>query len=581
MRLRHPFFYRTLRFKLLFGFLLLVIPIVSFMIYNNLYAINVVRNQVAQSNKNLISLYMGQIDRNLEDVEKYLFNIAAMETGLLVLEQPREQNPDSYLFEKIQLRNQLSNELPNYKWMDMFFIYSPRNDDLMSVFGVAPDYVTRTEMEKDIVDNIKLAKKPLQKDWFVQHMADSDYLVNVIQYGDIYIGAMGNVDQLMVPLHLIDLGEKGRAFLTDDRMKPIIDTPLDSEIIIEPSSSDNEGYQLTGRNDQFIAVGERSSRGRFGLVALIPDSVVLEKLPFLRSIVSLISFGAIIILPIILLLLRKLVLVPVNRIIMAMRRIEAGNMDMRITKPSSTFEFEVMNESFNRMITQIQELKVNVLEEQLNYKKAQLKHLQLQINPHFFLNSLNIVYNLAQVKDYHLIQEMTHCLVQYFRFMFRSNLSFVSLSDELAHTMNYLRIQEMRFPGDLTFAFHTDESLGKIPIPPLVIQTFVENTIKHAVNTDTQVHIGVTAQAHNEDTLYVRIEDNGEGFPPQVLALLQRDMELNNEEGDHIGIQNVKQRLGLLYHDAARMALSGSSGLGAVVELWLPMQPEETGGRRE
>lgn len=580
MRFRHPSFYRTLRFKLIFGFLLLVIPIFSFMIYNNLYAIKVVRNQVAQSNKNLIILYMGQIDRNLEEVEKYLYNIAATETGLLVLELPREQNADGYSFEKIQLRNQLSRELPNYKSMDLFFIYSPINDDLMSVFGVAPDYDTRTEMEKDIVDIIKLAQKPLQKEWFVQPMADGNYLTYVIQYGDIYIGAMGNVDQLMVPLHLIDLGENGSAFLTDDHMKPIVETSMNSDISIELSNSD-EGYQLTGSNDQFIAVGERSSRGRFGLVALIPDSVVLQKLPFLRRIVSLISFGAIIILPIILLMLRKLVLVPVSRIIMAMRRAEDGNLDIRITKSSSTYEFELINVSFNRMITQIQELKVNVLREQLNYKKAQLKHLQLQINPHFFLNSLNIVYNLAQVKDYRLIQEMTHCLVQYFRFMFRSNLSFVSLSDELSHTMNYLRIQEMRFPGDLTFAIHTDERLGKIPIPPLIIQSFVENSIKYAVNTDTQVHIAVTAQVHNEHTLYIRIEDTGEGFPPQVLALLRRDMELSDDKSDHIGIQNVKQRLGLLYHDAARIAFSGSSGQGAVVEMWLPMQAEETGGRKQ
>ncbi|MHA7965993.1 sensor histidine kinase [Paenibacillus sp. CAU 1782] len=580
MRFRHPSFYRTLRFKLIFGFLLLVIPIFSFMIYNNLYAINVVRNGVAQSNKNLIILYMGQIDRNLEEAEKYLYNVAATETGLLVLELPREQNADSYSFEKIQLRNQLSSELPNYKSMDLFFIYSPKNDDLMSVFGVAPDYDTRTEMEKDIVDTIKLANKPLQKEWFVQSMADANYLTYILQYGDIYIGAMGNVEQLMVPLHLIDLGQNGSAFLTDDQMKPIVETSMNSDISIELSSSD-EGYQLTGSNDQFIAVGERSSRGRFGLVALIPDSVVLQKLPFLRRIVSLISFGAIIILPIILLMLRKLVLVPVNRIILAMRRAEDGNLDIRITKPSSTYEFELINVSFNRMITQIQELKVNVLREQLNYKKAQLKHLQLQINPHFFLNSLNIVYNLAQVKDYRLIQEMTHCLVQYFRFMFRSNLSFVSLSDELAHTMNYLRIQEMRFPGDLTFAIHSDESLGKIPIPPLIIQSFVENSIKYAVNTDTQVHIAVTARAHNENTLYIRIEDTGEGFPPQVLALLQRDMELSNEKTDHIGIQNVKQRLGLLYHDAARIAFSGSSSQGAVVEMWLPMQAEETGGQKQ
>src|SRR4029453_4863434 len=123
---------RTLRFKLFFGFLLLVLPLVAFMIYNNLYAINVVRNQVAQSNKNMISLYMSQIDRNLEEVEKYLYTRGAVEAGLLVLELPREQNADRYAFEKIQLFRLMLKELSNYKTMDMFFIYSPPNNDLIT-----------------------------------------------------------------------------------------------------------------------------------------------------------------------------------------------------------------------------------------------------------------------------------------------------------------------------------------------------------------------------------------------------------------------------------------------------------------
>ncbi len=105
----------------------------------------------------------------------------------------------------------------------------------------------------------------------------------------------------------------------------------------------------------------------------------------------------------------------------------------------------MVNHTFNGMMEQIQELRIHVYEEQLNKQKAELQHLQLQINPHFFMNSLNIIYNLALVKNYALIQEMAISLVQYFRYMFRSNLTFLPLKDELQHIRNYIRIQELRF----------------------------------------------------------------------------------------------------------------------------------------
>jgi two-component system sensor histidine kinase YesM len=572
---------RTLRFKLLFGFLLLVIPLVAFMIYNNLYAINVVRNQVAQSNKNMISLYMGQIDRNLEEAEKYLYTIAALETGLMVLEQPREQNADRYAFEKIQLYRMMLKELSNYKTMDMFFIYSPINDDLMTVNGNEITYNAKIETESSLHELFQDKETIPDKQWFVHKVGNVYYLISVIKYGDMYIGALGNTEQLMVPLNLLDLGKDGQAFLVTETFEPMKDQEA-----LKLSGIDlqfqNADYKLTGSNDEFLLMGELSSRGKFGLAAIIPDSMVLENLPFLRRIISMISIGALVILPIILFLLRKIVLVPVNRIIMAMRRIEDGNLDVRIRKQASAFEFEVMNESFNRMINQIQQLKVNVLEEQLNRQKAELKHLQMQINPHFFLNSLNIIYNLAQVKDYYLIQEMTHCLVQYFRFMSRSSTLLVSLHDEIEHTFHYLRIQELRFPDALTFRLDVPDSLAERRVPPLLIQAFAENAIKYALNTDRPTHIAILAEESDDRMLHIRIADTGDGFKPEMLSLLQRGIDVSDEDGNHIGIWNARQRLGLLYKGLAGLAFSNAEQAGAVVDIWLPLHEEDqSGGDRD
>lgn len=73
-----------------------------------------------------------------------------------------------------------------------------------------------------------------------------------------------------------------------------------------------------------------------------------------------------------------------------------------------------MSGEFNRMADQIKKLKIDVYEEQLNKQRAELKHLQLQINPHFFLNSLNIIYSFTFTGQYDLIQKMSLYLMRYF-----------------------------------------------------------------------------------------------------------------------------------------------------------------------
>lgn len=576
MRIRIPSSSKSLRFKLIFGLFIIVIPLMAFMIYNNLYAIKVVRNQVAQSNKNLISLYMKQIDRNLEEVDKYLYTIAAQETALLVLERPRDENRDQYSFTKIQLNNKLLKDLPNNKPMDMFFIYSSTNQDLLTVMGEQVDYTELNAVEsniRQIFQDRSADKESDAKEWFIRKKGDQYFLTRVIKYGNVYIGAWANTNKLMVPLNLIDLGQNGKALLTTESFEAMSNQTFvrDNQIDLNYVGTD---YKLTGAHKQFLVSGEHSAIGGFNLVALIPDSLILENLPFLRWIVSFISIGFLILLPFILFLLRRTILIPINRIIQAMRRIEEGNLEVRITHRTSVLEFETMIHSFNRMISQIQELKINVLEEQLNHQKAELKHLQLQINPHFFLNSLNIVYNLAVVKNFDLIQEMTICLVQYFRFMFRSNMTFVLLKDEIQHTLNYLRIQEMRFPENLTYELSVPEALMSGSIPPLVIQTFVENTIKHAVSMDKKIHIGIKVEAENDNRIKIRVQDTGKGFPEEVLVRLRKEMEIGNGEGHQIGIWNVQRRLRLLYQDEAQIVFSNSCE-GAVVEVLIPFQKKE------
>lgn len=569
--------WNSIRFKVVAGLLLVTVPLLALLLYSNFYSIRVVHNQVALSNKNLISLYMGQIDDRLEDTDRNLMSIMTSDYGLRSMDTPNSEN--EYQLAKFSLSQRLSNDLLLTESTDGLFIYSVSRQDLLDISRGAVEYSERNLVEQYLYGY--LGKGPLPSEfsehrWAVHQIGQDHYALRILRSGDVYIGAWVNVRTLLIPLHLIDLGEEGRALFITQAGEPMVSTkPLPEDTI--DFTQDFARYYMSGSRKNLLVVGEHSRKGDFSLAAVIPDRQVLQKLPALTKVIEAVSFASIGLLPISLLFLRRVLLVPLKRLIAVMKRINDGNVNIRMDDAAASDEIRMVNQTFNRMMTQIEELKINVYEEQLSKQKAELQHLQLQINPHFFMNSLNILFNLAQVRNYHLIQEMTLCLVRYFRFMFQSNLTFVSLQEELQHVRNYVRIQELRFPDSLTCSIESPEFLGQVPVPPLVIQTFLENSIKHSVSLEELVRLSVTVdlvESGLEPVVEILIRDTGQGFSDKVLEEIRSGNRIVDEEGEHIGIWNVRRRLQLLYGDRASIACYNGFPHGAVVEILLPYEAD-------
>jgi two-component system sensor histidine kinase YesM len=93
-----------------------------------------------------------------------------------------------------------------------------------------------------------------------------------------------------------------------------------------------------------------------------------------------------------------------------------------------------------------------------------------------------------------------------------------------------------------------------------------------------QINISVEFEVHDQERwINILIEDTGAGFPEQILEQLQNELDLTNEEGEHIGIWNVKRRLDLLYPDKASIIFNNSVGRGAAVRIRLPADLNEGG----
>ncbi|WP_419875411.1 sensor histidine kinase [Candidatus Pristimantibacillus sp. PTI5] len=569
----------SLRVKLAVSVLIMTLPLVGMLIYNNFYAIHVVRGQVADSYKDMLSLYMNQIDVSLNDVDSYM-NTIAFGNDLLSIGQ--SVTDDEYYTAKIHMYKSLSKDIALYRSVNSFFVYEEERKEYMDI----PNTVYFSPEEKSSIQNYiieliqhqSIVKGSISKRWQYHKIGQQHYLVDIVQAGDAYLGAWISTDQLLAPLRSLKMGREGEILFANDQGEPITNTTIvqDHGIELQQNLAD---YYLSGEDKKFLVVGEHSNRGNFNLITLIPDNNILANLPYLQRIIWIITIGSMFFIPIGLYLMRRSFLTPINRMLLAMKKVRGGNWSAQVDMQKSSDEFMMLGDSFNAMMTEIQTLRINVFEEQLNKQREELQRLQSQVNPHFFLNALNIVFNLAKVKNFALIMEMTEALIHYFRFLFRSTTSFVELRDELEHTRNYLNIQTLRFPGQLNWVIDAPDYLMDTPVPPLIVQSFVENSIKHAITMDDEpIDIAVRIKFFDEESgsrMKIEIKDTGCGFSVRVLEELQAGRSIQNDQGEHTGIWNVQRRLSLLYDETISVQYFNDKETGgAVVEMILPTNPK-------
>jgi len=333
---------------------------------------------------------------------------------------------------------------------------------------------------------------------------------------------------------------------------------------------------LEGEAD-YIIVATKSKFSDVYLSLLVPESQLLQQLPYFQRLIYLIPLVGAAVLSIYLLFLRNTLLKPMSDLIKGMRQIKRGELRARLGNEKSK-EFSIINDTFNDMAAEIQDLKINVYEEQIRTQKAELKHLQAQINPHFLLNAINIIYNLAELNKNDLIKRMSTHISKYFRFVTRTNVSFVSVANELEHIESYLEIQRLRFPNYLKFELSMEQGLEQAAIPPLLIQPFVENAIKHGFEMSEEpfqieVHLRWGSPEEEESpTFEIIILDNGRGISEEQLAELNDDRSFLYSGEGNLGIWNVRQRLKLQYGAAAQMVITPGEPKGTCIKLMIPFR---------
>ncbi len=191
-------------------------------------------------------------------------------------------------------------------------------------------------------------------------------------------------------------------------------------------------------------------------------------------------------------------------------------------------------------------------------KDFELKTLKSQLNPHFMFNALNSIRALIDV-DPQSAQTAVTRLSNLLRYSLRmERIETVSLKEEMQTVTDYLELESVRFEERLKFKIDIDPKSAKLEIPPMMIQTLVENGIKHGISKKTEGgEITIKSKVDNSN-LYIDIENSG-----QI-----DDTALQNSSG--FGINNTKHRLHLLYGEAASFSIKNESKNNVLAKLVIP-----------
>ena len=258
--------------------------------------------------------------------------------------------------------------------------------------------------------------------------------------------------------------------------------------------------------------------------------------------------------------IRRRLLMPLDLLIKGMQNFDGDEKPEKLV-PSGRIEGEMAFaiDTFNDMVSQIWNDRILIYEEKLENQKLVIQNLHSQIDPHFFSNTLNLIYNLIAINRKDIAQKCLVLLSSYYRFMCNLDRKLISLKKEIDFISNYLEIMKLRFPDKLDIQLSVDKTLEQLQIPPMLLQPLVENSIKYGfVNRSQKFHLVLSAQVE-EDSAVLFVEDSGRGFPDAFRGTFDQNHAFtvpdNPESDNHVGIRNIYQRLLMYYGENASLKI--------------------------
>ena len=524
--------------------LLLVLLLINILI--NIAMSNITRNFIKNQNivhlRSSIEIYADSVNEKLHSVERFMYSTITHNESLEKLNHVQTFLEYQENLKKVQT-SFTEFEYQNETHMT-FLLETDSTDHFINVSNLYIPYEDYLLLKS----NLKSLRSDISdRKWKNVTTKNSEYLVKSVHYEGKIIYAVISSEDILKPLRKLNIGNNGKLSLK------------------EPNNIPSENYLIHAQNEK--------THLPFDIYVLVDYAEVFRNITLLEVFLSAVPIIITILSIIIILYIRQWMIKPITRLTERLSQLGDSIPPSEFFISEGILEIDKANDKLNKVIFDMQELKIREYHSQLELKKIELNYLKNQIRPHFYLNMLSMIHSMLQTKNYKEIEELTILTSNYLRHLFMANQDFSELKDEVQHIKDYLEIQRIRYGNSIYFLLDYNSDLQNTLVPSLLLQTFIENTIKHGFSFQDLFTILLSikkVKTENSDYIQICIEDNGPGFSEEILSKLNQKQSLITEDGHHIGITNTIERLNLLYPNDYSIAFENNEEGGAKILLLIP-----------
>ena len=559
---------RPIRKTLLIYISSILVPLLILINVSYFFIISALRDQISNSGIDVVSLYLEQIDSYLSE-NSTLLTLKRNDTSQLMKLNSQDEN--QRLMANINLYNDFHDKIDLHPSVDSIFAYTTKYNCIVSASKETIPYPEKKSLWR-YIESLPSNGNQVDVNWTVVTINGNLYILNIKSFDGGYLGVMTKPESLIALLPY-DKSGSAKLVLADNKGNPLTDIPLIHALQLD-LSSDLASYYLTGSPDKQLIVGKESARANFRLLMLKSDKEIRQDIANVYTLSHVFIIASLLAYCGVIFCLCRKVMMPMDRIVDTIHQMGRGDFTFNVSKKGIASEYVKIYDSFEKMLKQIETLKISNYEERIKRQQAELQFYQMQIKPHFILNCLTTISNLSRTGEKEKLSAYISDFSNFSRYMFHTKFVLVSLKDELRQIEHYINMQKTRIPDRVFYMTDVPDTYYEQQIPAMILQTLVENSIKHGLESSNDICIYIKCSeidslTSNEKYLILVIEDTGKGFSSEIL------LKINNTPSDMIhiegfGLRNVIATLELNYNGKAAISFKNIEPTGTHVEIRLP-----------
>lgn len=520
-----------------------------------------INNIVSQT----IDFYGNELDQQMDSINTQLVNILLNNGHIRKIKETDLKTQNNSIVHSIASQNKLKEQFEalaiNYGKEYHFWFYS-REKDIFLCTG--EDEYIQKEIYKNYIkkmaqeDEIPVTEK---RKWILKNVQGTLFLTSTFCFEDNYVGCWTRPERMCISFQ--EVGGNSVSFFIKDLStgeEYLEEKDVEYRIFREVQNEEidgNKNYWKYNFNNANISLGILSDKGMQKNVSLYEALMVVTAL-----IVVVMSIG-------IFFHFKKYVQKPLSIFSNNLKKFsETGEFEQN----NYYEEFENIGNIWRNLEKEIQELKIQVYEEKLEKQKSKIDYLQLQIRPHFYINCLNSIYSMAQLKHTEEIQQLALYVSDYMRSIFRKGNSLILVEEEVKQIVNYVNIHNIMYRYECKCNISIEPCVQKALIPPLILMVFIENCVKYTIGSKSKIEIQVIGKfdRNSYKRIEIQILDNGPGFPSEILQKFKDNNFEVKDDRFQIGIRNTVNRLRLLYGPDASLQIGNRSDGGTYAVIRIP-----------